>query len=282
MLRYLLLIYLSVLSCNTYAGCLDAEQAKALYLRAKGQTADASVHLLQQSAELCENYAVYYKLGLNQLKLAQYQNALQSFKNAQRFVDMGTQQDAILLGRMAIAYYQRNDLSNALAAIDSAHEVYAQQSEKPPVWLTQLRQDIDTRIAQTLFTSDKIGETLVSMKNFGVKPKINIKILFASRSVLIDERGLEQVKELGKALLSYARSGQRILIIGHTDIKGSAQYNQKLSENRAKSVIKTLVSLYPELKGSLDYKGMGFRHLRYKGDQEKINRLNRRVEIQLL
>jgi outer membrane protein OmpA-like peptidoglycan-associated protein len=273
---------LSTLALNAYSGCLDAEQARALYLRAKGQTADASVHLLQQSATLCENYAVYYKLGINQLKLGHYQNALVSFKNAQHFADMGTQQDAILLGRMAIASYQMQDLSNALAAIDSAHEIYAQQHEQAPAWLTQVRQDIDTSIAQTLFTSDKINETLVSMKNFGIKPKINIKVLFASRSVLIDEQGLEQIKELGKALLSYVQSGQRVLIVGHTDIKGGEQYNQQLSENRAKSVIKTLESIYPELKGSLDFKGMGFSQLRYKGDQEKINRLNRRVEIQLL
>lgn len=87
--------------------------------------------------------------------------------------------------------------------------------------------------------------------------------------MLIDEQGVEQIKELGKALLSYVQSGQRILVVGHTDIKGGEQYNQQLSENRAKSVIKTLESIYPELKGSLDFKGRGFSQLRYKGDQEK-------------
>ncbi len=281
-IRYLLLISLSTLALNAYSGCLDAEQAKALYLRAKGQTADATVHLLKQSAELCENYAVYYKLGVNQLKLEQYQNALASFKTSQRFAEIGSKQDAILLGRMAIAYYQVQDLSNALAAIDTAYAVYAQLQEEGPAWLTQVRQDIDTSIAQTLFTSDKINETLISMKNFGVKPKINIKILFASRSILIDEQGVEQIKELGKALLSYVQSGQRILIVGHTDINGGEQYNQQLSENRAKSVIKTLESIYPELRGNLDYKGQGFSQLRYKGNQDKIHQLNRRVEIQFL
>ena len=59
-------------------------------------------------------------------------------------------------------------------------------------------------------------------------------------------------------------------------------FNQQLSENRAKSVIKTLVALYPELAGSLDYQGKGFSQLRYKGDQEKVHQLNRRVEVRFL
>lgn len=278
-----LFVVLSVLSVNLYAACPDVGGAKTLYLRAtKGEATDDTVDLLKQSAQLCENYAVYYKLGINQLKRKQYQQSLESFKNAQRFVEFGSTQEAVLLGRMAIAYFQLNDLANALAVIEAAHEVYVKQKEAAPNWLVAVRQDIDIALAQTLYTADKINETLLSMKSFGVKPKINIKILFATRSVLIDEQGIAQIKELGKSLLPYVQAGQRVLIIGHTDTIGGEQYNQQLSENRAISVVKALVAIYPELEGHLEYKGKGFSQLRYKGDQEKIHRLNRRVEVQFL
>ena len=168
-IQYYLFVFLTSCAFSSHAGCLDAEQAKALYLRAKGQTADDTVHLLKQSAQLCENYAVYYKLGVNQLKLQQFAPSLESFKNAQRFVEFGSVQESTLLGRMAIAYFKLNDLSNALAAIDVAHEVYQKKQEDAPKWLVAVRQDIDTALSQTLYKSEKINETLLSMKSFGLR-----------------------------------------------------------------------------------------------------------------
>lgn len=73
----------------------------------------------------------------------------------------------------------------------------------------------------------------------------------------------------------------RIEISSHTDNVGSAPYNEKLSANRALSVIN-----YLEKKGikleRLEYKGYGFTQPIAPNDSDKGRQLNRRTEFKIL
>ena len=73
----------------------------------------------------------------------------------------------------------------------------------------------------------------------------------------------------------------KIEISGHTDNVGSAQYNQQLSENRAKAVVDYLVD-----KGisntRLEYKGYGFKQPIAGNDTEQGRQQNRRTEFKVL
>jgi outer membrane protein OmpA-like peptidoglycan-associated protein/YHS domain-containing protein len=74
--------------------------------------------------------------------------------------------------------------------------------------------------------------------------------------------------------------GMKIEISGHTDNKGSAAYNQKLSEARAKSVIDFLISTGID-KSRLTYKGYGFTKPVASNETEEGRQLNRRIEFKV-
>lgn len=73
----------------------------------------------------------------------------------------------------------------------------------------------------------------------------------------------------------------KIEISGHTDNKGSATYNLKLSESRAKSVVDFLIST-SVAKNRLSYKGYGFVKPIASNDTEEGRQQNRRTEFKVL
>lgn len=76
-------------------------------------------------------------------------------------------------------------------------------------------------------------------------------------------------------------SSMEISINGHTDNQGSDSYNQKLSEQRAKSVYEYLLK-----KGinnnKIKYKGYGETVPLTNNDTEENRKKNRRVEIEII
>jgi outer membrane protein OmpA-like peptidoglycan-associated protein len=88
-----------------------------------------------------------------------------------------------------------------------------------------------------------------------------------------------QLDGLGKALA--ARSGKlnpgEIVIEGHTDARGSAELNQTLSEKRAESVLKYLVTAYGVDAKALRPVGKGKDRL--KDPTRPDAEINRRVEL---
>ena len=66
-------------------------------------------------------------------------------------------------------------------------------------------------------------------------------------------------------------SGSGYLVIGHTDAKGSNEYNQKLSERRAKSVRTYLIETYLFFQERSNQLGL-----------EKLNSRNHLTQMQLL
>ena len=81
--QYWVFYFCGAMSFFANAECLSEYEAKAMYLRAQGQSAADSEHLLKRSAVLCENYDVYYALGLNQQKLQQYSQSLEPLAKIQ-------------------------------------------------------------------------------------------------------------------------------------------------------------------------------------------------------
>lgn len=73
----------------------------------------------------------------------------------------------------------------------------------------------------------------------------------------------------------------RIEISGHTDNKGSAEYNKKLSESRAHSVVDYLVAKGID-KSRLTYAGYGFDRPLASNDTDEGRQLNRRTEFEIL
>ena len=113
-----------------------------------------------------------------------------------------------------------------------------------------------------------------------VARSINIEVYFEFDSAALNSTAIEQLRPLGEALSSADLESGRYLIIGHTDAKGSASYNQTLSERRAASVRRYLVQRFPVQPNALISIGLGETQL--KRFAEPHAGINRRVEISLL
>lgn len=92
----------------------------------------------------------------------------------------------------------------------------------------------------------------------------------------------EAKKELDKlAKIMVSNPTMRILLEGHTDVRGNAKLNQKLSEKRVKSAKRYLISQGVAVK-NIETKGWGDeKPLVLTKDIEK-GKINRRVEVQIL
>ncbi len=76
-----------------------------------------------------------------------------------------------------------------------------------------------------------------------------------------------------------AKPDLRLEIVGHTDNRGTAEYNLKLSSERAKSVITALTQRYAIAAGRLTASGAGLTMPVAPNDTEDGRAKNRRVEL---
>jgi outer membrane protein OmpA-like peptidoglycan-associated protein len=108
---------------------------------------------------------------------------------------------------------------------------------------------------------------------------IGIEVKFQTGSAELTRQARAQLENLGKVLAS--RKGKlgpgEIVIEGHADARGSAERNKKLSEQRANSVVKHLVSGYGVEAPTLKPLGMGKEHLKDPAHPDAP--VNRRIEL---
>jgi outer membrane protein OmpA-like peptidoglycan-associated protein len=109
------------------------------------------------------------------------------------------------------------------------------------------------------------------------RPKIDLEINFEYNSAALTPAAEPQLNNLGKALTSAELAGSVIMLGGHTDAKGSEEYNQKLSERRAEAVKRFLIENYRIPAANLVSAGYGKKGLKNTADPYAAE--NRRVEI---
>ncbi len=120
----------------------------------------------------------------------------------------------------------------------------------------------------------------ILLKRIEVGSKIVLKNIFFDfdRATLRPESTAE-LERLTKLLND--NSGLKIEISGHTDNKGSATYNQKLSEDRAKTVVDYLIQ-HGISASRLQYKGYGLSQPIATNDTDEGRQLNRRTEFKIV
>jgi outer membrane protein OmpA-like peptidoglycan-associated protein len=120
-------------------------------------------------------------------------------------------------------------------------------------------------------------DQVVKLIDESKSPNVDVQILFAFDSADILPEAKPSLDELGKALTDPKLTGGAFLIAGHTDAKGSGDYNLALSQRRAASVKAFLVETYKVDDGRLSVIGFGEEQLKNKEDP--LADENRRVQI---
>ncbi|MBW2389276.1 MAG: OmpA family protein [Deltaproteobacteria bacterium] len=114
------------------------------------------------------------------------------------------------------------------------------------------------------------------------RPKLNLDINFESGSAdLMDEvRG--DLDVVGQALSDERLAGKHFRLVGHTDSQGDEDYNQSLSESRARAARQYLMENYQIDPARLDSMGLGESKPMMDGSDAGAMRRNRRVELELI
>ena len=120
----------------------------------------------------------------------------------------------------------------------------------------------------------------ILLKKVAVGVKIILKnIFFDFDKATLRPESASELERLVKLLNDVPTL--QIEISGHTDNKGSDDYNQKLSHKRARSVVENLISKGIS-GGRLEYKGYGESVPIASNDTEEGRQLNRRTEFKIL
>lgn len=109
------------------------------------------------------------------------------------------------------------------------------------------------------------------------KPSLDFVIYFDLNSAKISNKSKASLDALGTALQDDSLKGASIMIAGHTDATGRAEYNQTLSERRADSVRTYLHEKFDIPSGDLTVVGYGAEKL--KSPHSPYDGINRRVQI---
>ena len=119
---------------------------------------------------------------------------------------------------------------------------------------------------------------LAGIKETKIVPKAAALINFDYNSALIKKDSYPLLDNYGKVLTS-ALADAKVLIEGHSDSIGPADYNLNLSEKRSKSVKKYLVEKYGINSNRLLSKGIGEEQPVASNDSEEGRAKNRRVQF---
>lgn len=128
-------------------------------------------------------------------------------------------------------------------------------------------------------TGEPGGLAAVGIRGFGVE-EVALPVTFHYDSTEFDTKGQAAVTDLLDFL---SRKGsQDIILIGHTDVRGTDAYNLALSQRRAEAVKQFLVS--KNYSGAIHTEGRGKREPMTVDDpkaysQDELYQLNRRVEL---
>jgi outer membrane protein OmpA-like peptidoglycan-associated protein len=110
----------------------------------------------------------------------------------------------------------------------------------------------------------------------GIQVTFDSGLLFDFDSDDVRGDASTNLSELGNSLEKYP--GSQLLIVGHTDSVGRDEYNQDLSERRARSAADYLVSRGVEAS-RIDTRGLGENEPVATNDTDMGRQANRRVEI---
>ena len=309
------MVALLILSASASADCGPNGQD---YLRlaeralASDNLASAATSIARAHGEDCRSYALEMRLGEGQEFEGLFEDALTTYDGAQQSAASRPQQ-ALAVGQYARVLNELGERQDALALLQTARKL----DPDAPQWVHDLAFELDQALADQPFTRDRvtrsfstssmgrlspgsiqpvqqaaaavvattIAETVTASTTEPEQPSslasLPFRVLFKVNSSALDPSEDQTVAELAEGLADpELGANKRFWFIGHTDARGDASYNMRLSQARASEVQRRVEALKPELAGRIRTRGMGEEDLLYpNASGEAQHRLNRRVEV---
>jgi len=157
------------------------------------------------------------------------------------------------------------DLVSSLQGVEAAANISA----------SQLRQLVNQSLADPSRTS-RVGRPPL-YEQLDSLAQITIAIQFDFNSARIRPDSFRAVGLMADALYHPYLQGYRFLIVGHTDAKGSREYNLKLSQERADAIRAALINPFGISPSRIEAVGLGEEQLLNRGNPEAAE--NRRVQL---
>lgn len=189
----------------------------------------------------------------------------------------GTGRDGLelnVMARLAEVAVQRNDMTIAMFR---AKVVMEKGGHVPhAAWVDDVVRYVE---GATVSLQDQYAgsEEYNGCRAFGVQARSAVRIQFATDSAALDDGARAQLSRVAANLAQ--TSAKKVVVRGHTDLRGTDAYNDALSLRRASAVVGMLTTLDRSLSGRLVAQGMGKREPLFPGEDEDTLRLNRRVDF---
>ncbi len=134
---------------------------------------------------------------------------------------------------------------------------------------------------QLEYTVQEIVEQLTPTRSIR-RPRIDFHhVLFGFDSAVLTDLAKRNLDVLGEALSTPDLREERFVLAGHTDDVGRADYNQALSERRARSAQRYLAEAW-DVGDRIEVRGYGEERPLEAAETPEARRMNRRVELEVI
>ena len=278
--RFVAMAFLMTMSFNLPVWAEDCIEAARLTHEVESLPLTERITAYQSARSHCpSDPKTHYRAGMALMAFAQYPEAKTALMDALKGV---TRQNASptmrmeILGRLAEIDCRREARPEALINFKVAREFARNNQLAIPAWMTQLQMDLDKQVDNQPLTSAEMHASLRGMRDLGVEPTVDYRVLFDTDS---DKLTPEAERQLRKVADSVSADSGNIRVIGHTDLRGTVEHNQELSEKRAQRVAAWLTDHNSSLTGHLSAFGKGMSEPKYLGKGSEEHQMNRRVEF---
>ena len=270
----------------------DQPRAEALYAQAQQHPGTAeAVQRLQESIALCPGiFQTRYALANTLLQLKRYAEAESAANEAIAAADPRDWEKR-LAGWMLVAEAQPGQ--GRWGETKATFDVNARALLQPPngsreparvpsPWFNDAYAAFENALAERGgLKAGEIAGVFRAARSTGAVPRIALRVEFDYDKATLTPKGQAQLREVTQAMGDEAARAFSFQVIGHTDERGTPEYNQSLSERRPQAAVAELNRLQPGLGQRLHPEGRGKKEPRIpNAADETQHAANRRVKFE--
>lgn len=194
---------------------------------------------------------------------------------------MGAVAGALVVGGLAAAAGKDAGKGAIAGAALGCGVTYLYQQRVKRLQAIAQEEGLEMQVSELKAASSGADGQRTSVQTVGIEAQVQDSAMFNVGSADLTTDGQRQLRKIAAALAEGqkgANSDKKILVVGHTDATGSAEFNQRLSERRARAVGGILAEA-GIASSNIYYQGAGASRPIADNTTEQGRAKNRRVEL---